>query len=242
MALPKRILIINDGQDCGAPYGPLFKHLGEICSDPIAFKLNPADFKLLVFTGGADISPHLYGDTSPKSICCADLERDREEMDLYKLARANSNKMVGICRGMQFLNVMDGGKMVHDLSLHGSGEHEVMTRDRSEPFTTNSYHHQMCIPQKDAHILAWSNARLSKYYIGDNDELIDYKGPEVEAIYIPCKLSIGVQWHPEVSIGRDSRSKTWFKFLIKDFISKSPFDFKRLYFGVGYANIHVMGS
>ena len=235
-----RILIVNDGQDCGAPYGPLFSQFGEVTNDINALKLNPYIFNLIVFTGGADITPTLYGDTSPKDICHNDLERDREERTIYKFAQQRGIKMVGICRGMQFLNVMTGGKMMHDISGHSTGAHKVMVRDRDVPFTTNSFHHQMCIPHKDTHILAWSHTKLSKCYIADEDEIVDYKGPEVEAIYMPWLKAVGIQWHPEATpeSGLWSAGTTWSKFLIQDLLGKTSQQFRKLYLGEA-SNLHI---
>jgi len=228
-----RILIVNDGRDCGAPYAPLFMPFGDICEDPNALKLQPFKFKLVVFTGGADVSPELYGDTSPKNVCHANPDRDTQEVNVYKFALRRGIKMVGICRGMQFLNVMSGGKMIHDISGHGSGNHKVMSHDRDEPFLTNSFHHQMCIPHKSTQILAWSNTKLSREYIGDEDRVMDYTGPEVEAIYMPWQKGIGVQWHPEVTVGTGdwSTSTSWFKHMVNDLLERRPEEFKRLYLG-----------
>jgi len=237
----QRVLILNDGRDCGAPYAPLFKHLGEITHDVATFKLQPLTFRLLVFTGGSDVSPDLYGDTSPNNWCHSNPKRDAEEHDVFKFARQRGVRMVGICRGMQFLNVMTGGKIMHDINGHGSGSHETMTKDRDEPFMTNSFHHQMCIPHKDTQILAWSHKKLSKSYIGDKDRPIDYKGPEVEAIYNSIDKIIGVQWHPEATpdSGKWIAATNWFRHLVKDYIDVDVLKFKRLYLGMEGARVSV---
>jgi gamma-glutamyl-gamma-aminobutyrate hydrolase PuuD len=228
-----RILIINDGQDCGASYSPLFEQFGNVVNDPNTLKLQPFTFKLIVFTGGADVSPELYGDTSPNNICHSNAERDREERILFKFCQNRGIPMAGICRGMQFLNVMTGGKMIHDISGHSGGNHMVMTRDRDEPFLVNSFHHQMCIPHKSSHLLAWSNTKLSKQYVGDEDVIMDYKGPEVEAIYMPWLKSVGVQWHPEAApeSGDWVTGASWFRHLINDLLEQVPGKFKKLYLG-----------
>ena len=244
MQARRRVLIVNDTQDCGAPYGPLFESIGEVTEDVDSFKLNSEQFSLIVFTGGSDVSPDLYGDTSPDGVCRSDPERDKMEAALFNFARHRVNiKMVGICRGMQFLNVMSGGKLIHDLKGHGGLNHNVLARDAEEPFIVNSWHHQMCVPHKETHILAWSKTNLSDRYIGNKDEPIDYKGPEVEAIYIPQYQAIGVQWHPE-TIKPDSgdKSRSWFKFLIKDIISKNVHEFKRLYLGLAYTKLFIKGA
>lgn len=239
-----KILIVNDLQDCGVSYGAFFSSFGGICHDPASFKLQAHDFKLVVFTGGPDVIPDLYGDTYPRGICRCDKRRDREEVGIYRFAHQKGIKMVGICRGMQFLNVMNGGKLIHDLNGHGSGAHKIMTRDRDEPFLVNSFHHQMSIPHEDTHILAWSHVKLSKDYIGDKDEVVDYRGPEVEAIYVVASGCVGVQWHPEAMPGSGDWAvgSTWFKFVVKDLLEKNTMEFKRLYLGSNYSKIFIAGT
>ena len=131
--------------------------------------------------------------------------------------------------------------MIHDLTGHSGGSHKVMSRDRDEPFITNSFHHQMCIPHKDTHILAWSHQKLSKQYIGDKDEVIEYKGPEVEAIYHPWDKVIGVQWHPEATpdSGDWVAGTSWFRHLVKDHMDSEGLKFKRLYLGMEGAQVTV---
>ena len=65
----------------------------------------PKDFGLVLFTGGEDVHPSLYNDTSPKRYCATNLSRDKIEQDIFKVALDNSIPMTGICRGSQFLNV-----------------------------------------------------------------------------------------------------------------------------------------
>jgi len=240
-AIKTKVFLINDTRDCGADYGDLFSQFGEIVRDPAKFRLQPYSFRLMVFTGGADVSPKLYGDTSPENLCSSNPDRDREEKGLYALGYQRGIKMVGICRGMQFLNVMTGGKMVHHIDGHSTSSHQVMTRDRDEPFLVNSYHHQMCIPHKYTHILAWSHAKLSHRYIGDKDKPMNYKGPEVEAIYMPHAKAVGVQWHPEAApeAGAWQIGKSWFLHLVRDLIDKQPSHFRKLYLGHNYEKLSV---
>lgn len=223
----KRILILNDRKDVGHAYAPFADDLGETDHSSISFTMNPNRYSLVVFTGGSDVSPSLYKDTSPKGACSCDIERDREEEKIFKLAHANNIAMFGICRGLQFLNVMLGGKLLHDLLNHGYGEHLVATSD-SENFPTNSYHHQSCIPPIKSEILAWSMEKLSDRYIGDKDEIFNYQGPEVESLYFPRSRAAGVQWHPE-ALGVNVRGRTWAKHLARDLINCSPNGMQRLY-------------
>ena len=239
--LPKRILIVNDGRDCGHSYTPLFSEFGDVTNDVTTLKLKPFEFRLVVFTGGSDMSPDLYGDTSPHKICSYDRSRDADEIGIFKFAQQRGLKMTGICRGMQFLNVMSGGKMVHHLNGHSNGTHLVMVKDRNEPFTANSYHHQMCIPHKDTHILGWSHEKLSDHYIGDRDEPMEYNGPEVESIYNSVYKFMGVQWHPEATMasGDSAFGRSWYKFLLKDFLNAPIDKFKNMYLGMEASKIYI---
>ena len=229
-----RILIVNDGRDAGSSYSPLFKDFGDfgtVTHDLCSFTLNPNRVKLVQFTGGADITPELYGDASPKRTCVSNRERDIEELKVYKLAIQNSIKMAGICRGMQFLNVMAGGKMIHDLQGHTASKHSVRISAPGKSvksFQVNSLHHQMCIPQKRAHIIAWSNERRSTTYIGDGDEEMDWIGPEVEGIYHSFPGIIGVQWHPE-AMRPDSEGRVFYVEMVKDFLNMMTVSFERKY-------------
>jgi len=225
-----RILIVNDHADVGFNYGPLLRSFGEITHDIAAFLLNPYHFKLIQFTGGADVSPCLYGDTSPEGVCMVDAERDEIEKKIFLKAQRTGIKMAGICRGMQFLNVMSGGKMMHHITNHAGPKHLVCTshKDSAGPFEVNSYHHQMCIPASDAFILAWSHEKRSDIYIGDRDEEMKWYGPEVEAIYVPGDRLVGVQWHPEaMPVGAKGRS--FYISLVGDYLEMTALQFRNKY-------------
>ena len=133
--------------------------------------------------------------------------------------------------------------MIHDLTGHGGGCHKVMTKDRDEPFLTNSFHHQMAVLHKTSYLLAWSQEKLSIRYIGRNDEVEDYSGPEVEGFYNSIDKCIGVQWHPEVALSMyddDCKESTsWFVNLVRDFMKVPMNNFKGLYLGHQASKINI---
>jgi gamma-glutamyl-gamma-aminobutyrate hydrolase PuuD len=221
-----KILIVNDTRDVGVPYTPFFETVGSCTEDIGAFNSDPTSFDLVVFTGGSDVSPHLYKDTSPNRICQNDPMRDAEERLVFNLARGNGVSMFGICRGLQFLNVMTGGSMIHHLNGH-SGTHSVNISDGDE-FPVNSYHHQACIPGVATTILAWSSKQQSKTYYGAADEKISYLGPEVEALYMPEAMAAGVQWHPE-ALKPGDRGYIWARHLARDIIKLTIQSISKLY-------------
>ena len=83
----------------------------------------------LLFTGGQDVSPALYGET-PKPTCgeiCP--ARDRMEQALLHLALERDLPVLGICRGIQFLNAVLGGTLYQDLPT----EHPSQTQHHMPP-------------------------------------------------------------------------------------------------------------
>jgi gamma-glutamyl-gamma-aminobutyrate hydrolase PuuD len=180
--------------------------IGEVTEDVSAFLLNPNDFALIHFTGGEDVDPSFYGETSPDRVCWSNIARDNFERKIYELAMANRVKCFGICRGAQFLNVMLGGKMVHHMSGHGGQNHTIqLSTDMVLPNTAivTSTHHQMMIPSVTTKLIAWSTEKRSTVYIGDKDRPMEWPGPEVEGIYSTAMDVLGMQWHPEMMSSND---------------------------------------
>ncbi len=71
----------------------------------------------LFLTGGADIDPSLYGEPVAGS-ADVDVERDRLELAAWKAAESRGAPVLGICRGLQAINVFAGGSLVQDLPDH----------------------------------------------------------------------------------------------------------------------------
>ena len=115
----------------------------------VAETMGEADF--VVFTGGEDINPSLYGEAVHRSVYFNN-RRDEAEIRAYEQAVVLKKPMLGICRGAQLLNVMVGGSLYQDVNHH-SGGHSI-TNDEGENFLTTSVHHQMMRTTDDAIIKA----------------------------------------------------------------------------------------
>lgn len=110
----------------------------------------PDKLDLLILTGGEDISPELYGDTEEGSYGC-NLDRDKNEIDILILCNQKFRdlKVLGVCRGHQFINVFLGGTLIQDIDSidkHHPGVHKLVFKDEKHPLawltTVNSLHHQ----------------------------------------------------------------------------------------------------
>ncbi len=165
----------------------------------------------LVLSGGVDIDPKYYGEANTgKSIEICPLMDEAEKL-LIDIAMKADIPILGICRGMQALNVFNGGSLIQDIpSEHGfSVVHSISLKEPAFHNITvekgsllsdaigfgihriNSYHHQAVREIAPG----FSVAALSEDGI-------------IESIYCKDKKYVlGVQWHPERDYGATPDSK-----------------------------------
>jgi putative glutamine amidotransferase len=156
---------------------------------------------VVLFTGGPDVNPALYkSERHPKTFVSN--TRDMLEVAAYKEAIRLAKPMVGICRGAQFLCVMNGGMLVQH-QANADVIHPMKTMDGKE-IMVSSDHHQACYPwglnQTKFKLLGWSIDQSPFHFNSHDFEMVrgvveDDK--EVEAIYFPETRSLGLQYHPE---------------------------------------------
>lgn len=163
-------------------------------------------FDGLLLTGGGDVDPVHYGQPNRGSMT-PDPDRDRTELALVKAYLEAGKPILGICRGMQILNVALGGTLVQDLGEHLNLFHRRITADKVHPvraqeasllhalygsaFPVNSAHHQAVdAPGRGAVITARSESGVA------------------EALELPGKPVLGVQFHPERMTGTHLRPDT----------------------------------
>ena len=223
---PDNILVIN-----GNNYAKPIADLGRVTGDLTQFVREPWTFKLIMFTGGEDVTPEFYGETSPRDLCRNNPQRDRKERIIFRRALRNKIKMTGICRGAQFLNVMAGGRMIHHFNGHAIwGTHEMACSKDDGVIQVNSMHHQMIVPPHDGYIIAWCPKKLSQSYFGDKDLAVRWPGPEVEGVYLPRIGACAVQWHPEMMPERAEAFK-FYNQMVGDFLDMPTKEFSDLYTG-----------
>ncbi len=178
----------------------------------IVASLDEAD--LVVFTGGEDVSPHLYN-KQKHPLTSNNPARDEREQIMFKQAVGMGKPMVGICRGAQFLCVMSGGELIQHQD-NNNFIHPIHT-DKLNPdevIYITSTHHQAMYPWmvKNWNLLGWTKDMLT-YHYGENvnDELvrIDGKGKyvapargrEVEVAHFADSNCLCIQGHPEMMWG-----------------------------------------
>ncbi len=160
---------------------------------------------LVVFTGGSDVDPALYGDEK-HMYTSIDTERDLNDVAAYQWAKKNNIPCVGICRGGQFLNVMNGGKMYQHIDGHTRNHQMIGQGIGEEGIEVTSTHHQMMIVPKSGELVAWA-------------EDIAFSGEyEPEVVWFSERKDLSVQYHPEY-MDEDSDGYQYFQTLVEDYFS-----------------------
>jgi len=178
----------------------------------------------ILLSGGGDLEPSLYGDvTSHPTTYGIDPERDRFELGVVQWARTRDLPLLGICRGIQTLNIAFGGTLVQDVDdqwgsavnhrqqqsgyTRDDTSHDVEIEHRgnplrdlvgSEPLAVNSFHHQAI---RD---------------VAPGLEVIA-RAPDdlVEAVWCPgMRFALAVQWHPEMLAATHQRHHALFAGLV----------------------------
>ncbi|MGW4177519.1 gamma-glutamyl-gamma-aminobutyrate hydrolase family protein [Streptomyces rubiginosohelvolus] len=154
----------------------------------------------LVIAGGADVDPARYGAVADTRTGPPARERDAWELALIRAAIDQRVPLLGICRGMQLLNVALGGTLIQHLEDHTGGL-GVFGSHPVTPVTGTAY--ADAVPET-AMVPAYHHQAVDRLGAG---LLASAHAPDgtVEALELPdhASLVLGVQWHPEM--GQDTR-------------------------------------
>lgn len=161
----------------------------------------------LIFSGGEDIEPSYYGESSIEQIGTTCLDRDKCEMGLFKRAFEKKLPVLGICRGMQLINVALGGSLYQDIKTqidksleHRSKEEMVGQPHHSIKVMEDSMLYRM-LGVKETEVNSFHHQSLKDIGSGLKVTAISPKGI-IEGVESEERAFLmGVQWHPEKLIG-----------------------------------------
>ncbi len=167
----------------------------------------------LIVSGGDDIHPSFYGQEEAVN---QEYDKQRDELEIQYIKQAIINKlpMLGICRGMQLINLVAGGTLYTDI----------------RPLRKNTSNRRILLPRKTVDIS--TNSNLSRILAGKrllvnslHHQAIDKIAPGftpaaqdldhfVQAIEKTESTILGVQWHPEY-LGYLPKQQRIFRWLVE---------------------------
>jgi len=173
----------------------------------------------LVLSGGGDIDPSRYDGKRHDTNYSIDQERDTLELELARRVIDSSIPTLGICRGAQILNVVQGGKLIE----HIPDEVGVKVLHRAPPREPVTHGVKLKTGSRLAKILgrdqfdatSWHHQALRGAAAGF-DAVAHAPDGTIEAIEMPSHpWLIAVQWHPELSAASDPLQQKLFDALVE---------------------------
>lgn len=182
----------------GVPVGLL---PGPLSTDGAQRLVERIDALLLI--GGVDVAPESYGERPTARTEATEPVRDAYELELVRAALGRDLPILGVCRGLQILNVATGGTLHHHLPDAGYAEH----RPSPGRLDSTTFHGVDVVPGSRAAALSGAGRQVVNSHHHQGVDVVG-TGAVVTARSVPDLLpealewpeqryALGVQWHPE---------------------------------------------
>jgi putative glutamine amidotransferase len=161
---------------------------------------NQKKFDFVILTGGGSIPSEYYNQTHDDSL---QANRDKTEKTIIEYALVNKKPILGICRGMEYINGLFGGKSSKHIDLH-----------TTRPIRMD---HPVCIgKEKIIKVNNYHNDGIYKENLAEEFKVLalDKENHVVESFYSNDKKILCVQWHPERAFEDDNSLKESTKLVI----------------------------
>jgi putative glutamine amidotransferase len=173
----------------------------------------------LVVTGGAfDVPPELYGEARRPECGPTKPDRTAFERNLLEAALAARLPVLGVCGGMQLMNVVRGGTLHQDLARDAglSGHEQPPPKDVPSHPVAVSAGTQLATLVGAGELRVNSTHHQAVKDVGTG-VLVSARAPDgvVEAIELPdLRFALGVQWHPEAVLRHEPRHAALYRGLV----------------------------
>ena len=170
----------------------------------------------ILFSGGEDVDPVHFDQMRHPSVTDIDGARDAQEIPLAIQTRARRLPVLGICRGMQLLNVAWGGNLIQDLPSHLP---DGLKHQQNSPVHVATHSVTLDRTSMLARLSRADDLLANSFHHQAVDRLADGLTPvgwtldgTIEAFESPAWPCLGVQWHPELL--EDTTSDSLFGWLV----------------------------
>ena len=181
---------------------------------------------LLITGSGPDLDPRLYGERPTARFKIMSDERAGFELGLAKRALKRNQPVLGICGGLQLLNVAMGGSLVQDIASQVRGA----LAHRQETVATRTSHRVQIVRGTRLHrifhadVLKVNSSHHQSPKAVAPGWVVNAVSPDgvIEGLESPRhRFAIGVQWHPEFLYPRDAASRRLFKSFLRQSARRS---------------------
>ena len=166
----------------------------------------------LLLSGGADVEPARYGDRDIHPATYGiDPERDQFEIDLFAAALQSNTPVLGICRGIQVMNVALGGTLIQDVASEHPGPTEISHRQHERGLADWQIGHAASASSDALPLFTERTLGVNSFHhqairdLAPGLEAVAFS-PDglIEAVVMPESPDVfGVQWHPELMFEHD---------------------------------------
>ncbi len=165
---------------------------------------DPTDADVIIWNGGEDIGTSCYNEQSADPyVPYGKSARDVQEIGLFDRFKTDDTKLLlGICRGAQLLNCLNGGSLYQDVDGHNQSHPMFDTRTNEVLQVTSTHHQQMRPNPLEGKVIGVSDMSRHKLSASSGYEkfpLSGYirNGRDVEIMWYPLTRSLCIQGHPE---------------------------------------------
>jgi putative glutamine amidotransferase len=180
-------------------------------------------FDGVLLPGGADIEPELYGGRQHAAVQKESMGLDEFQIEVVRAARRSRTPLLGICRGIQVMNVALGGTIYEDIAEQYDVPHGVPLRHQQTPDLARdvtSHRVDVTAGSMLASLLGTTSLDVNSLHhqavrriAADLTAVATARDGTVEALELRDghPFFVGVQWHPEDLAERDEPSRSLFR-------------------------------